>query len=276
VRVSEEPPADEPGREGKPGRRRWRTRLRGPLLGPTAKLVLRTAHERGPLRTVRLFFTGELGVPGTTTTAMFLYLNGPQSLWLWQLYLLVVLAPPLLGLVVLVTINSLLVTGSTEVQVTLVVAMFALAMGAGALVYLLALRPTRGRVLGLVRSWGWEDLAWWAMFVVMMPTVAFAVAAAVLVHHELIASKGPTTDAWLAFRTFETFAWNFADAVPVLKVPETLHWKPELELTSMTGGALVLAYKLLLVLPLVQLAAIALTRTFGADKPDEPDRPGGE
>jgi hypothetical protein len=58
----------------------------------------------------------------------------------------------------------------------------------------------------------------------------------------------------------------------VLKVPETLHWKPELELTSVTGGALVLAYKLLLVLPLVQLAAIALSRSFGAAEP-EPDEP---
>jgi hypothetical protein len=183
-----------------------------------------------------------------------------------------VLAPLLLGLLVLVTTNSLLVTGSTAVQVALVVAMFALAVGAGALVYLLALRPTRARMLTLVRSWGWEDLTWWAIFVVIMPTAAFAAAAAVLVHHDLIASTGPTTDDWLAYRTFETFAWNFADAVPVLKVPETLHWKPELELTSVTGGALVLAYKLLLVLPLVQLAAIALSRSFGAAEP-EPDEP---
>jgi len=62
--------------------------------------------------------------------------------------------------------------------------------------------------------------------------------------------------------------------VPVLKVPETLNWEPELELTSVTGGALVLAYKLLLVLPLVQLAGIVLTRSFGADKPVAAAGPG--
>ena len=66
---------------------------------------------------MRLFFTGELGVPGTV--AMSVYVNAPQSLLLWQLYLVVVLAPVGLALLVLVTTNALLVTGSTAVQVAL-------------------------------------------------------------------------------------------------------------------------------------------------------------
>ena len=64
-------------------------------------------------------------------------------------------------------------------------------------------------------------------------------------------------------RTLETFGWSLADAVPIVKIPDTLDWPPKLEYTTPTGHGAVLAYKILLVLPLVQLAAIALKRSFG-------------
>jgi hypothetical protein len=54
-----------------------------------------------------------------------------------------------------------------------------------------------------------------------------------------------------------------ADAVPVVKIPETLGWKPAIEL-SVSGGLIVLLFKLALILPMVQLAGELLKNLFGA------------
>jgi hypothetical protein len=59
-----------------------------------------------------------------------------------------------------------------------------------------------------------------------------------------------------------------ADAVPILKVPETLNWEPRLTFPTFAGGAIVLAYKLVLVVPFAQLAAVGVAGWFGG----EPER----
>jgi hypothetical protein len=131
-------------------------------------------------------------------------------------------------------------------------------------IYGVALRPTRRMVLGAVGGWGLTDIWIFGSLVVLLPTVALASVTALLVHAGVIPVAGvAATDGQLAFRTAETYLWNLADSVPLLKVPTTLHWMPKLEFSTAAGGALVLAYKLLLVVPLVQLATIAVKQLFG-------------
>jgi hypothetical protein len=71
------------------------------------------------------------------------------------------------------------------------------------------------------------------------------------------------SNASLSLATVEMYLWNLADAIPVLKVPETLMWTPALTLTSTLGGAFVLAFKIVVILPFAQLLGAMLARTFG-------------
>ncbi len=92
--------------------------------------------------------------------------------------------------------------------------------------------------------------------------------------------KGPSSEsAKLSVYAFETLAWSLADSLPILKIPETLSWERALEFTTPSGGAVVLAYKLVLILPLVQLIGLILNQGFGqgsADPVQQPDEETGE
>lgn len=251
----------------------WRTRWeklktaeRGALAG-----VAREVRERGPLHAAHLIAGGQLG--GPITRFAFRHLLGARAFGQpVPFFLTAVFGPPLFGLLALIATDIVLSGGSTVVQVLFVAVLVVLAAVACVLTYLLALRPTRDRMLSVVRRWSREDLAWWGEMVVVVPMVAFAAVTAWLVRRKLIGFEGVEASEWgLSFKTLEVFAWSLADAVPILNAPETLMWTPQLKLTTMTGGALVLAYKLVLILPLVQLVAIALARSFGDARPGRPD-----
>jgi hypothetical protein len=63
-----------------------------------------------------------------------------------------------------------------------------------------------------------------------------------------------------AVSAYEHYLWHLADSIPVLKVPETLHWKPAHRITDHTNGALTLAAKVLIYVPLLAIAARLLAR----------------
>lgn len=112
---------------------------------------------------------------------------------------------------------------------------------------------------------------WWGLLLFVLPTVAFAAISGLLIHERMIGFKGVSANSsGLAYKTSETYLWQLADAVPVLKIPETLTWKPQLKFTTVTGGALVLCYKLLLIFQFAQLAAIMLARAFGDEARSDP------
>jgi hypothetical protein len=243
------------------------------------RVVLEVARDRGPLEAWYRVRTGELGGP----TVVFLRSVGRQIFPLWgrrrmslrRFRLEALLVPPLMGAGILLGANEVLEESSPDAVIGLaVLVLIATLLGSGA-AYLLALRPTRGRVLGVIREWSREDLAFWGVLVLILPTAGFAAIASVLVHAELIGYRGISgSDSYIAFRTFETFVWSFADAIPFLKVPETLNWTPHLKLTTASGGALLLAYKVMLLLPVVQLITLALARSFG-QHPTEKEGPDG-
>jgi hypothetical protein len=168
--------------------------------------------------------------------------------------------------------DALLTTSDLVFQILLVFALATVGLIAGAAVYLLALRPTRGKILNLVAAWSKEDLWWWGLLLLLLPTLAFASVSAMLIHWNIIDAVGVERNTpKLAYKTFGTYLWNLTDSVPVLKIPETLLWNAPLTFKTKAGGCLVLAYKILLILPLAQLAAVALARAFG-DSASEDDR----
>lgn len=78
---------------------------------------------------------------------------------------------------------------------------------------------------------------------------------------EQAALKGGSTSKFLfpsdadLYQEMERFYfWKLLDAVPAVKIPETLNWdKPAVELTDKLGGSLVLVFKILVVLPVVRV-----------------------
>jgi hypothetical protein len=66
----------------------------------------------------------------------------------------------------------------------------------------------------------------------------------------------------------EIYLWHFTDAVPVVEATETLRWDLEHDVADHLGGALVLAFKILVILPFVALVKAAVTRK----KPAPSDR----
>lgn len=229
------------------------------------KQVMRVARSRGPLHAAALLARGELGGPLWQA----FYSRLPVLKNRRMLRLLVLTGPWMLGAFFLWFTDWLLANASMFFQLLMIVFLLLLGLSTGALLYGLALRGIRTRVLRMIRGWSPEDLAWYAALIIVLPTVAFAAFTAFLVSHDVIGFRGAESAGPLAFKALETYAWNLTEAIPVLKVPKTLNWKPELTLTTTAGGALVLAYKVLVILPLVQLAGITLVRLFGDAKPEE-------
>jgi hypothetical protein len=223
--------------------------------------------SHGPVRTWARVMRGEVGGPATRRLVRLFDVGpGPGSL-----ALSVVVLPFTLAAALLLLAEFALHHGTV---VRLAVLSFEVLNGIVgiSLAYVAALRPTRGRLLRAMRGWSWMDAWLMATIGLVLPTVAFAAVTALAVHGGLLASKGPTS--YLAFRTFELFSWNLLDVIPVLKVPSTLNWTPSLTLPTVVGGAVVLIFKIALVLPLAQVLALVLKRAFGEGEPEAASKEG--
>jgi len=227
--------------------------------------ILQHAREDGPVDTVYRLARSELG--GPFVREAFARLNpvlprgvtGPWGVWFY-----IVCLGPLLAATFLFGTDLLLTTGIVWLEVLGVAALVAGGAAAAFVLYVLAIRRTRERWAKPVRGWSKKDLAWWGSVTFLAPTVAFAAFAALIVHQHIVPVSGVKTNAPnLAFATFETFTWNLADTIPLLMIPETLHWNARLQFTTTGGGALVLFYKLIFIYPLAQLAALATKSLFG-------------
>jgi len=82
----------------------------------------------------------------------------------------------------------------------------------------------------------------------------FSAVAVVVNEHagaDFVTRSGDTSPLYGQYADF--FAWHFAEQVPLLRMNETLHWKVPL---TYQGGAgwLVLAFRVLVLVPLVKVA----------------------
>lgn len=91
-------------------------------------------------------------------------------------------------------------------------------------------------------------------------TVTFAAATATLYRSGNLALEAgvPASDSLLEIE--KVYVWHLLDAIPILDVPETINWELRSDLTDMAGGFLILAYKLLVILPVVSGVVDAVRR----------------
>jgi hypothetical protein len=227
----------------------------------------RHAREHGPVDAAYKLARGELGGQFFRKLFGLLAITGLDATSAWTWWLSVILIGPAVTLVLLDATDQVLKGGRLWLQITVVAAIAIAGMLAAACLYLLAIRKTRETWGEHVRDWSAKDLIWWGELLFLLPTVAFAAVGALLVHRHVLPVSGVhPSDPHLAFRTLETFAWNLADAVPLLSIPDTLNWTAKLQFTNTWGGALVLAYKVALIFPLAQLAALLTAVLFGTGK----------
>lgn len=160
------------------------------------------------------------------------------------------------------------------VAVAVVVFVALVGGGAGAGLYQLAVARRRRDLSAAVNRWTRPDRAFAVGLAVFCPTIAFAAVTALLVRYDALAVEGArATDPNLTRQAFGAYLWYLADAVPLLKIPETLHWTPALRFPTWPGGTLALLYKLALILPAVHLFTLALTHVWDAEAPHA-KRPG--
>ena len=88
-------------------------------------------------------------------------------------------------------------------------------------------------------------------------TAGFASLSALLVVRGVIPTAGkplPALDP--ASAMFSYYAWHLLDSVPVLDITNTLRWAEPYQFTDRWSSSLLLAYKLLVILPFLQIAAL--------------------
>ena len=148
--------------------------------------------------------------------------------------------------------------------ITAVIILYGASAGVG--LYRLAIKRTREAMFTKAERWPLPDRAFAWGLVFFVPTIAFAAVTTQLVQYDALTVEGAASrDPDLTSQAFAAYLWSLADAVPLLKIPETLNWEPPLRFPTWEGGSLALAYKLVLLVPAAQLLTFALTRLWGAD-----------
>jgi hypothetical protein len=93
-----------------------------------------------------------------------------------------------------------------------------------------------------------------------MLTAMFAALSAVLHAHGWLTTEPSGNQEASVWTALAYYGWNFLDSVPVLAVPKTLNWSLATTFTDHASGALLLTYKLLVILPVVGVVLELLQR----------------
>jgi len=114
----------------------------------------------------------------------------------------------------------------------------------------------------------WERWAFWkpdrvasgralvvsAILALALLTEVFTAATVLLVTQDGITAQGGNiTDANIYARTELLYLWQFFDAIPAIDATKTLNWEPPYHLNGVSGGSLLLGFKVLVLLPIVGL-----------------------
>ena len=91
-----------------------------------------------------------------------------------------------------------------------------------------------------------------AILVLALLTEVFTAVTVLLLTQDAITTRGGSvTDANIYWRTELLYLWQFADAIPAVDAPTTLNWKAPYHLNGISGGSLLLGFKVLVLLPIV-------------------------
>ena len=143
-----------------------------------------------------------------------------------------------------------------------------LAAIAGRFVYYLALEQSRNVATKSAPPWPTADRVLMFGVAAYLATYAFASITALLVSRAGLPAEGVgSSDPDLLHQAFGAHLWQLADVVPLIKVTETLNWDPSLRLETFWGGAVLLLYKLALIVPAAHLLALALSGFWSGATP---------
>lgn len=84
----------------------------------------------------------------------------------------------------------------------------------------------------------------------LLLTTGFTALTAVLAEHQWLETTAKETSG-LVWATLSYYMWHLLDAVPALKVPATLNWKLAIDFSDHGSGALLLLFKLLVIVPVI-------------------------
>ena len=101
-----------------------------------------------------------------------------------------------------------------------------------------------------------SDVVIWTVMALGYSTVAFAALTAVLLHGKSVLTAQGVRSHRLAYDACLTYLWNLVDSIPVLNIANTFNWRQHLVLTNDLGRVFVLVYKLVLVVPLLDLLGV--------------------
>jgi hypothetical protein len=99
-----------------------------------------------------------------------------------------------------------------------------------------------------------------AYLCLVLLTITFTVLTAILVAHGWLGTPAPHGRGRLVWDALGYYTWNFLDGIPILHIPKTLNWKLGPGFKDHASGALLLLYKLLVILPVIGLI-VALTKS---------------
>jgi hypothetical protein len=75
--------------------------------------------------------------------------------------------------------------------------------------------------------------------------------------HLELQGDGVSSDA-IVDLAFEFYVWHLLDSVPLLDIPQTLRWTVPYTYTDSVSGAVLLAFKVFVIVPLIQVARLIL------------------
>jgi hypothetical protein len=87
--------------------------------------------------------------------------------------------------------------------------------------------------------------------VLWIAMVFFSSVTYVLVEHELMKFSGSAEQDVSPEALLDFYGWHFLDALPLLKVNETLHWEKPLTYDSAWVGLLLLGFKVTVIVPVI-------------------------
>jgi len=140
----------------------------------------------------------------------------------------------------------------------------------GVLMWMVSTGPRRSKFLGRLHAQG---LVWpLAYSASLLYFSASSFTALLILMNQAHGGLAPTPDSQLSTVSFsplqDFFLWHFLDAIPVLRVPETLLFKAPYAYTKGSIGWIVLAFKVSVVAPVIAAFAVSF-RLLGAAQKSE-------
>jgi hypothetical protein len=225
-----------------------------------AGLLIEDGLKHGPVESYRRVVTNEVAAPRAVrfvTLAWLPYTRTLAGIWFAALASLLV-AP-----IVLVVVSGLVDDAPFPAQLVVIGVFTLLTLAVCAILYALVLGKSRPTVMRHVAGWSVLDKLYWVALIVIVPTAGFASLTTFLIRHDVITlAAADPNDVKLPLEVFGTYLRSLAGAVPLIDIPTTLDWRPGVKFDAWHGNLLVLAYKLALIVPLLQLFSLLLKRLF--------------